>query len=167
MFLKVKLNLFLLLRLLNIEHLEALQNKQTIRNPFEINTESLELNKDENVIWQFEDTDKSEPQQYSQEKTWTIFNSLLDNLFRKSRYKPLDVKVEESGKLFVTNQGLHYLYGDSVKKTKYLDMHSVTPMKYGIRVQAIQSNTTPDTYITGDGRFTYALLQYAQGKKLR
>ena len=36
-------------------------------------------------------------------------------------------------------------------------------MKNGIRIQAITSGATPETFITGDGRFTYALLQYAQG----
>ena len=36
-------------------------------------------------------------------------------------------------------------------------------MKNGVRIQANLKNAMPDTYVTGDGRFTYALLQYAQG----
>ena len=155
---------YLLLRLKNIEYLEVLQNDQQVIFDGELDLQNIELNKGEYVIWKFDEIDKSEPQQFSQQKTWTVFNSLLDNLFMKSRYKELDIKIERSGELYVTNQGLHYLYGDLAKETKFSEVHSITPMKNGIRVQATLRNATPDTYITGDGRFAYALLLYAQGK---
>ena len=157
---------YLISRLMNIEYLQALQNNQSIEFHSSFDMTEIELNQGEHAIWQFDEIDKSEQHQYSQQKSSTIFNTLLDNLFMKSRYKPLDVKLEKSGKLLITNQALHYLLDNSVKETKFSDIHSVTPMKNGIRVQAATRNASPDTYITGDGRFTYALLQYAQGKEV-
>ncbi len=158
---------YLISRLMNFEYLQALQNDQSIEFHSNFDMTAIELNEGEYAIWQFDEIDKSEQHQYSQQKSWTLFSSLLDNLFMKSRYKPLDVKLEKSGKLLITNQALHYLLDNSVKETKFSDIHSVTPMKHGIRIQAAIRNATPDTYITGDGRFTYALLQYAQGKDSR
>ena len=149
-------------RLTNLEFLDALQKNQEIKMQKEYEADLIELDEGEKVIWQFEETDKSE-QQHANQKEWTILNALLDNLFMKSRYKALDVKVETSGKLIITNYGLYYLNKDTVTETKFSELHSITPMKNGVRIQAALRNATPDTYITGDGRFTYALLQYAQG----
>lgn len=157
---------FLYTRLSNFEHLDRIYQEKTIKEYIGHTPEGVELNENEKVIWNFEDTDKTEQEKFSQAKQWTILNSLLDNMFMKSRYKTLDVRVVESGKLIVTNQGLHYLHRGSVKETKYSDVHSITPMKHGIRIQATQKNASPDTYITGDGRFTYALLLYAQGENV-
>ena len=156
---------FLYTRLSNFKHLNRIYQEKPAEKYIGHVPEGIEFKENEYIIWQFEDTDKSKQENYSQQKPWTILNSLLDNMFMKSRYKTLDVRVEESGKLIVTNQGLFYLYKDSVIETKFSDVHSITPMKHGIRIQATQKDATADTYITGDGRFTYALLQYAQGKK--
>lgn len=156
---------FLYTRLSNFEHLDRINQEKASEKFIGLVPDSIKFDEGEYIIWQFENTDKSEQEKYSQQKSWTILNSLFDNMIMKSRYKALDVRVEESGNLIVTNQGLYYLHRDSVKETKFTDVHSITPMKHGIRIQAIQKSATPDTYITGDGRYTYALLQYAQGKK--
>ncbi len=160
---KAETESYLWSRLENLEYLDALQKNQQIEIQTKFESDLIELDDGECIIWQFEETDKSEQQQYSQQKEWTILNSLLDNLFMKSRYKALDVKVETSGQLIVTNYGLYYLNDNAITETKFSELHSITPMKKGVRIQATLRHATPDTYITGDGRFTYALLQYAQG----
>ena len=88
---------------------------------------------------------------------------LMNNIMMKKRYKELAVKIEESGTLLVTNQGLYYKNNKTILQTKFSDIHSITPMKNGVRIQANLSGAMPDTYVTGDGCFTYALLQYSQG----
>ena len=153
---------YLYTRLFNVEYLELLQNKES----FNVSLEApmgIELNNDESIVWKFKQITKQEQQRYSHEKQWTVFNSVLNSTLMKKRYKGLAVKSEKSGVLLVTNQGLHYQHNNAVTQIKFSDIHSITPMKNGIRVQARTKGAMPDTYVTGDGRFTYALLQYAQG----
>jgi len=154
---------YLLVRLSNIEHLEQLQNHQTIKQSVAHLPDEFEFESEEVSVWRFEETTRNEPQRYSQEKEWTVLRSVMNNVFMKKRYKALATKIEESGVLVVTNQGLHYKNKTSVSSIKYSEFYSVTPMKNGLRVQSKHSNAMPETYITGDGRFMYALLQYAQG----
>ena len=153
---------YLLVRLSNAKHLDRLQNNQSIDKCFEDIPEGIELGEHETIVWEFQNIQKTEQQRYSQEKQWTVFRSVLSNIMMKKRYKELAVKIEESGTLLVTNQGLHYKNDETILQTKFSDIHSITPMKNGVRIQANLKNAMPDTYVTGDGRFTYALLQYAQ-----
>ncbi len=154
---------YLLVRLSNAEHLDRLLNNQSIDKSFDEIPEGIEFGEHEAIVWEFQNIQKSEQQRYSQEKQWTVFRSVLNNIMMKKRYKELAVKIEESGTLLVTNQGLHYKSDETILQTKFSDIHSITPMKDGVRIQASLKNAMPDTYVTGDGRFTYALLQYAQG----
>jgi len=87
----------------------------------------------------------------------------MNNMILKSRYKRLPSHTENEGVLVVSNEALYYSNKNNTRQTKFSNIHSITPMKNGVRVQALTSGATPDTYITGDGRFTYTLLQYAQG----
>ena len=148
-------------RLANIKHLEDLnQNKIVLQQSTELHNK-LELVTDEILIWVFDDTVKEEQQTQAADQKWTVFQSILSNLLNKSRYKELEVEVKGTGKLVISNQGLYYIIKETVTKTKFVDFYSITPLKDGVRIQTTQRNATPDTYITGDGRFTYALLQYA------
>ena len=153
---------YTLTRLANMEFLNKLQNHQTISKIFGKVANEFELEKDESTVWVFEGTTKTEQQRYSDEQKWTIFNSLLNNLFNKSRYKELATKTEESGVFLITNQAIHYKSQNNISVTRYSDIHSITPMKNGVRIQPLRGTATPDTYYTGDGRFTYALLQHVQ-----
>ncbi|QMU61495.1 MAG: hypothetical protein GKR92_07210 [Gammaproteobacteria bacterium] len=152
-----------LVRLLNAEYLDRIQNNQFIEKSFPQVLEGIELGQGERVVWEFKETAKSEPQRHAQEKQWTVFSSVLNNILMRKRYNELAIKIEKSGVLIITNQGLFYKINNSISQTKYSEIHSLTPMKNGVRVQANLSGAMPDTYVTGDGRFTYALLQYAQG----
>jgi len=154
---------YLLVRLSNAEHLDCLQKNQTISKIFDTVPESIELEQHESIVWEFNNTARTEQQRFSQEKQWTVLSSVLNNIFMRKRYKELAIKTEESGTLFVTNQGLHYKNNHTISQTKFSEIHSVTPMKNGVRIQTNLTGAMPDTYVTGDGRFTYALLQYAQG----
>ncbi len=154
---------YLLVRLSNVEHFERLQNNQPIGKDFGDAPEGIDLEQNEVIVWEFSDTTRTEQQRYSQEKQWTVFSTVLNNIMMKKRYKELAVKIEESGALLVTNQGLYYKNNKALLQTKFSDIHSITPMKNGVRIQANLKGAMPDTYVTGDGRFTYALLQYAQG----
>ena len=98
----------LLVRLSNAEHLDRLQNNQPIDKSFDDIPEGIEFGEHEIIVWEFQNIQKSEQQRYSQEKQWTVFRSVLNNIMMKKRYKELAVKIEESGTLLVTNQGLHY-----------------------------------------------------------
>ncbi len=153
---------YLMVRLSNVEHLERIQNNQTIVNDFGKVADDIALMKNENIVWVFENTTRSEPQRHSQGKQWTVFSSVLNNILMRKRYKELAMKVDESGILLVTDHSLYYKSKEVQLQTKFSDIHSLTPMKNGMRVQAKTTGAMPDTYITGDGRFTYALLQYAQ-----
>lgn len=154
---------FLLVRLSNIEHLDRLQKKQIIEKTFDHLPEGIELQQNEIIVWEFKDTSRAEQQRFSQEKEWTVFSSVMNNAFFKKRYKELAVKTEEAGTLLITNQGLFYKNKQSVSHTKFSEIYSTTPMKNGVRIQSTQRDAVPDTYVTGDGRFTYTLLLYAQG----
>ena len=156
---------FMLLRLSHVEHLDQIQKKQIIDKKFENVPAGIELDGRENIVWEFNDVAKTEQQRYSQDKQWTVARSVLNNILMKKRYKELAVIVNESGTLLVTNQGLYYKDKDVITQTRFSQIHSVTPMRNGVRIQANITGAMPDTYITGDGRFTYALLNYAQGFK--
>lgn len=155
----------LLTRLYNVEYLNRLQKKLPLGKAFQQVADELELEQHETIIWVFKDTAKSEQLRYSQGKQWTVLSSVLNNVFMKKRYKQLAVNISDAGTLYVTDQSLYYKIQKTISRTKFSEIHSITPMKNGIRIQASQSGSMPDTYITGDGRFTYTLLQYAQGLK--
>ena len=148
-------------RLSNIEHLERIQQMKSIADVFSGSQIEIELENDESVIWVFKETLDVEQSRFSSDKEWTVFQSILNNLFKKSRYKELEAKVESVGKLIVTNQFLHYVTNKNITKIAYSEIYSITPLKEGVRIQTTQRDSTPSTYITGDGRFTYALLRYA------
>ena len=154
---------YLLTRLENLECLNRIQNMQAIEKSFEHVPEGVELEQHEAIVWEFKNTAKQEQQRYSQDKQWTVLSSVLNNILTKKRYKDLAVKIEESGTLFITNQSLYYKNNNDVTQTKYREIYSITPIKNGVKIQARTKGAMPDTYVTGDGRFTYALLQYAQG----
>lgn len=154
---------FLMQRVQNIEYLDRLQKNQVIEKQFENIPESIQLSDSETIIWRFAEADRSEPIRDSQEKQWTVLRSVMNNMILRSRYKQLPSKTENAGVLVVTNKALYYSNNNKLTKTKLSDIHSITPMKNGVRVQATTNGATPDTYVTGDGRFTYSLLQYAQG----
>lgn len=153
---------YLIVRLSNIEHLERIENNQTIEKDFGYIDGDITLAQDEIIVWEFKDTMRSEQQRHPQGKQWTVFSSVLNNILMRKRYKELAIKIEESGTLLVTSHGLYYKNNEIYVQTKFADIYSVTPMKNGVRIQAKTAGAMPDTYITGDGRFTYALLQYAQ-----
>ncbi len=154
---------YLLTRLENLEYFDCIQNRQTIEKSFEHVPEGIKLEQYESIVWEFKNTAKKEQQRYSQDKQWTVLSSVLNNVLMKKRYKELAVKTEESGILLVTNQSLYYKNKNDVTQTKYREIHSITPIKNGVKIQATTKGAMPDTYVTGDGRFTYALLRYAQG----
>jgi len=154
---------YLLARLSNVKYFDRIRNNQPVDKHFERVPEGIELEQYESVIWEFSDVSKAEQQRFPQEKQWTVLSSLLNIILMKKRYKELAIKTQKSGLLLITNQGLYYKNNETITQTKFSEIHSVTPMKNGVRIQANLSGAMPDTYITGDGRFTYALLQYAQG----
>lgn len=160
----VESNLFQ--RLANIEHLVNLQQKQPISKIFTVPNEEIDLSDDEFLIWIFEDVFKVEQARFAEQKSWTVFESVVTNLFNKSRYKELAVKIEATGKLAITTQNLYYITKNDVTKIGFADIYTITPMKDGVRIQTTQRDATSSTYITGDGRFTYTLLRYAQEQML-
>lgn len=158
---------YLFTRLANIEHLVSINQKQHISKPFTEMHQVIDMVKDESLIWVFEETLMLEQQRSSETKQWTVFQSIVNNLFKKSRYKKLDVNVEAVGKLAITSQNIFFITRKETKKLNYADIYDITPMQDGVRIQTIQKDTTPNTYITGDGRFTFTLLRYAQDQKLK
>lgn len=156
---------YLFQRLANIQHLTRINQGQPALKVFKTVNNEIELESDESVIWVFEDVFKEERQHPAEDKQWNVFRSILNGLFNKSRYKESEVKTEATGALTITNRNLYYATEKETVKICLTDIYAITPMKEGVRIQTTQRNATPDTYITGDGRFTYALLGYAQGQK--
>jgi len=158
---------YLFSKLANLEHLICInQNKAISINSSALNDE-INLIDDESLLWIFEDTLRVEQQRYSEEKQWTVFQSIINNLFSKSRYKVLAVKTEAAGNFAITNRHYYYITKEKTIRIRITDIYSITPMSDGVRIQTTQRDTTPNTYLTGDGRFTYALLRYAQNLRLK
>lgn len=158
---------YLFSKLANLENLICInQNKAVSINSSVLNNK-IDLIDDEALLWVFEDTLKVEQLRYSKEKQWSVFQSIVNNLFSKSRYKELAIKTEAAGYLAITNQHYYYITKEKTIKVRITDIYSITPMKDGVRIQTTQRNTTPNTYLTGDGRFTYALLCYAQNLQIK
>ena len=142
-------------RLANIQHLERINQGKPALKIFTALDDGIDLAPDEAVIWVFEDVMKAEQQQSRAEnQQWSIFQSILNGLFNKSRYKDkeLRIKVEAAGNLAITNQSLYYVTKGKVTEICLADIYSITPMKDGVRIQTTQRDTTPDTYITDIGR---------------
>jgi len=149
---------FLIQKLENIEHLENLLEGLPSRKDFS----HTAIDESQSIIWIFSNVERQEQNTISAEKEWTIFQSVLNNLLNRSRYKKMSVKTEEEGELIIASSELYYIRENVSKKIAYDEIHSVTPMKDGIRIQTNQSGAMPDTFITGDGRFTYELFKYVQ-----
>lgn len=155
-------NLFV--RLANIEHLARINQNQPISKRFTEMEDRIKLSDDETLIWVFEGAIKLERHKRAEGKHWSVFQSLLNN-FKKSRYKELSALAVAAGDLAISNQNLYYVTKNETAIISFLAIHSITPVKDGVRIQSAQGDAMPDTYITGDGRFTYALLRYAQEQK--
>lgn len=153
-------------RLANIEHLVCINRGQPISKISTGLHNEIDMANGEFLIWVFVEALKVEQQRFSEDKQWTVFQSIVNNLFMKSRYKELDIKLEDVGKLAISNQNLYYVTKKETTRVGFADIYAITPMKDGVQIQTTQRGTTPNTYITGDGRFTYALLRYAQDQKL-
>ncbi len=152
----------LLQRLENIQYLLRVHQKQSVSKTFVGLHDEIEMLDGESLVWVFENTSKVQQQGRAEGKKWTVFRSILSSLFSKPRYQELAVKVEDTGKLAITNQNLYYVTKGETLKIGLAGIYSITPMKDGVRIQTTQKSTMPSTYITGDGRFTYALLRYVQ-----
>ena len=145
----------LILKLENLEYLEKLSLGLPLAKEFSHHG----IDKQQSIVWVFTNVERQEQKTISSEKEWTIFQSVLNNLLNRSRYKKLDVKIEEKGELIITTENLYYIRNQVSKKIAYDEIYSVTPMKDGIRIQTSQPGAMPDTFITGDGRFTYELFK--------
>lgn len=154
-------------RLANVEFLACINQNQSISARSPELREKVDIADDEVLIWVFDEVLKVEAHRVTTtDKQWTVFQSILSNLFNKSRYKQFNEEVEDTGQLAITNQALHYVTKKGLTKIKFEDIYSTTPLKDGVRIQATKRDATPNTYITGDGRFTYTLLQYAADQKV-
>ena len=153
----------LLYRLSNLDPLVRIQQNQELPSIQAYNI-AIEFAQDESLYWVFENTFKIDQHRYAQSPQTTIFQTILNNLFSKSRYKELDVNAEDSGKLAITNQNLYYVSEIEFIKIALSEFYSVTPMKEGVRIQTTERTSMPSTFVTGDGRFTYELLLYLQNK---
>ena len=152
-------------RLSNVEHIERIQQEPSISGLYSGSQAEVELENDEFLIWMIDEVLEVEQQRNSTNANWTIWQSIIVSLFKKSRYNELETKVEATGKLVITNKNLCYVTNKDTSKIAYAEIYSVTPMKDGIRIQTSRRDSTPNTYITGDGRFIYTLLNYAQEQK--
>ncbi len=153
---------FLLLKLENLEHLELLNQGLPLKKEFT----HQEIVDQKSIIWIFTTVERQEQKTKPSDDEWTIVQSILNSVLNRSRYKKLDVNTEEKGELIITSKNLHYVREQERKKIAYTEIHSVTPMKDGIRIQMNRSGAMPETFITGDGRFTYELFKRAQQGQL-
>ena len=149
-------------RLGNIQHLVRINQGQPAAKVFTHLDDRIDLADEESVAWIFEDVLKMERRRHAEDNKWSILQPILNNLFNRSRYKEATAKVEATGVLTITNRNLYYTTEEKITRICIADLYAITPMKDGIRIQTRQRNAVPDTYITGDGRFTYALLRYVQ-----
>ena len=156
---------YLLQRLANIQHLVRINQGQPVERVFAHLDDRINLEDEEIVVWVFEEVLKMERQHPIEDNKWGVWRPILNNLFNKSRYKEATVKIEATGMLIITSRNLYFVAEKGVAKICLEDIYAATPMKDGIRIQTRQRNAVPDTYVTGDGRFTYALLHYAQGQR--
>ena len=157
---------YLFTRLANIEHLARLNQKQSAIKNFSSVEDKMLLLHGESLIWVFEQAKKVVQNRYSEQKPWSIYQSILNNLFKRSRYKELAVTTEAIGQLAITNQRILYITPKETLHVDFAEIYSVIPMQDGVRIQTTHRDTVPNTYITGDGRFTYALLRYAQDQSV-
>ncbi len=157
---------YLFTKLSNLEHLVNINQRQPISKSFTGIHQLIDMVNDESLIWVFEETLMMKRKISYENKKWTEFQSIVNNLFKKSRYKKLEVMVEAVGKLAITSQNIYFITEKEMIKVNYADIYDITPMQDGVRIQTTQRDSTPNTYITGDGCFIYTLLRYAQDQKL-
>lgn len=153
---------YLFYKLSNLEYLISIYENKPFSDINSKWSDEIVLEDGESLLWIFEDTMKLEQQRYSGQKEWTVFQSIIDNLFSKSQYKELAVKVDASGNLIITNKHYYYKSKEEFTKVAFDEINSITPMKNGVCIQTAHRDSMPTTYETGDGRFTYVLLRYAQ-----
>ncbi len=149
-------------RLEHIKYIQEIQNNNLISKTFDEKFDELEFDEDEKITWVFNNAGLEEERRYSQEKSYSIFKTVLDSTLLRSRYKTLSTYREDAGRLIVTNKNLYYLKNNKQDQIEIQNIYSVTPMRDGIKIQSKSRNSMPKTFITGDGRFTYCLLGYVQ-----
>ena len=155
---------YLFLRLSNIEHLVGIQQGRAPSKSFPAARDEIDMESTESLIWMFEGVRKVGQKRYVEHSKWTLLQSILNNLFRRSRYREQEVEVQAQGKLVITDRNVYYVSEQGSTKLDLADIYAVTPLADGVRIQPVYRDSRSSTYITGDGRFTYALLRYVQGQ---
>ena len=154
----------LFLRLSNIEHLACLQRGRRPSKVFPAVQDEFGMEVAESLLWVFEGVEKAGQKMPDKPGKWALLQIILSNQFRRSRYREKELEVRARGKLAVTDQGIHYASEGETERLGFAEIYAITPLADGVRIQPAFRDSRSSTYITGDGRFTYALLQYAQGK---
>ena len=152
----------LFLKLSNIEYLACLQQGQRPLKAFSTGLDEFGMDAAESLLWVFEGVDKAGQKLPDKPGKWALMQTILNNQFKRSRYRERELEVRAQGKLAITNQGIHYASEAETEKLGFTEIYAITPLADGVRIQPVYRDSRSSTYITGDGRFTYALLQYAQ-----
>ncbi len=155
---------YLFLRLSNIEHLACIQQGRVPSKSFPVAQDKMNMESTESLIWMFEGVREVGQKRHVEHSKWSLLQSILNNLFRKSRYRERIVEVQAQGSLTITDQNIYYVSEQGTTKLGLADIYAITPLADGVRIQPVYKDSTSSTYITGDGRFTYALLRYVQGQ---
>jgi hypothetical protein len=151
----------------------ALVKAGTLRELFEGNIPerlkvsglSLVLQKGEKVVWAFPDTE------YIEQRTQRGFSGVSHGLsirvmkgvyYRPSVFKGSPVERTTAlshgkGTLVITNKNVSFLGSKSVR-IPYKKIVTVQPYKDGIGLQRDAATAKPQSFVTGDGWFTYNLI---------
>lgn len=152
----------LFLRLSNIEHFTGIQQGRRPSRSFPDVRDEFGMDDEESLLWIFEGVRQVGQKRQVEPSRWALFQTILNNQFRKSRYREREMEVQAQGRLAITDQNIYYMSGQVPTKLGLADIYAITPLEDGVRIQPVYSGSRSSSYITGDGRFTYALLSYAQ-----
>ena len=152
----------LFMRLSNVEHLAGIMQGKKPSKSFPAVPGEIGLEDDESLLWMFEGVHKVGQKKIDEPGKWALFQTILNSQFRRSRYRKREIEVQARGKLVITDHNIYYVTEQGTTKLGFADIYAITPLEDGVRIQPVYRDSMSSTYITGDGRFTYALLHYAQ-----
>lgn len=122
----------------------------------------LELQANESLWWCFSNVRMDQLQPQLTKRKWSVAVRILENTLPAKPKRSVVKEELGTGKLWLTNQHLHFEYQAGIVSIAHQEISAMTPEFDGVTLQRKELQTRPQTFRCEDGRLLYQFLRYAQ-----
>lgn len=122
----------------------------------------LELQANESLWWCFSTVRMDQLQPQLAKRKWSVAVRILENTLPTKPKRSVVKEELGTGKLWLTNQHLHFEYQSGIVSIAHQEISAMTPEFDGVTLQRKELQARPQTFRCEDGRLLYQFLHFAQ-----